>query len=88
MSNYCKDPSLYRQLTPRLLSLPGAEPQGLVADREMRELGFILVFYLVFISTEDQPRPCWDRQVSVLTSTTSAKSPEAHPLLDDGHITR
>lgn len=56
MSSYCKDPCLYRQLPPRLLILPGAEPQGLVANREMRELGFILFFNLVLISTEkDQP---------------------------------
>lgn len=56
MSSYCKDPRLYRQLSPRLLILPGPETQGLVANKEMRELGFILFFNLVLISTEeDQP---------------------------------
>lgn len=52
MSSYCEDPRLYRQLPSRLLILPGAEPQGLVANREMRELGFILFFNLILISTE------------------------------------
>lgn len=57
MSSYCKDPRLYRQLPPRLLILPGAEPQSLVANREMREHGFLGFFlFLVLISTEeDQP---------------------------------
>lgn len=62
-------PTFTQAAPPRLLIVPGAEPPGLVANREMNELSFILVFYLILISTEeDQP----GHQVSALTSTTSA----------------
>lgn len=36
-----------------MLILPGAEPQGLVANTEMKEIGFVLVFYLILLSTEE-----------------------------------